>query len=97
MEMHKDLIDEAIAAGRLTKRPTRRAAGDKPHQQRGPIRPCRDCQKPVRSTKGTWMAYGQRHRGWHFVNRNGTHHRCGDLRAANGTLTTHLGARGSEG
>lgn len=90
MESQGDLIEEAIAAGRLTKCPPRVAAGHKRARKKGrvrkkrkgeKIRPCVRCEAPVKFISGTWAAYGQRRRGWHWVNHDGTHHRCSDFRA----------------
>ena len=87
METQGDLIEEAIAAGRLTKCPPMEAAGHKPATKKGRvrkrkgerIRPCPRCETPVKFISSTWTAFGQRRKGWHWVNQNGTHHRCGDF------------------
>ena len=42
-------------------------------------RPCPRCRVPVRYLKGKWMAFGRRRKGWHWINRDDTHHRCGDF------------------
>ena len=44
------------------------------------VRPCTRCEQPVKFIKGAWAAYGTRRCGWHWVNEDGAHHRCGDFR-----------------
>lgn len=43
------------------------------------IRPCVRCEASVRFIQGKWRAYAQQRHGWHWVNQDGTHHRCGDF------------------
>ena len=43
------------------------------------IRPCTRCETPVFYLKSHWMAWGRQRYGWHWANRDGTHHRCGDF------------------
>ena len=80
----RDLIEEAIAAGKITRCPTAAAAGHKRlgmKKRKGEReRPCPRCQKPVQYLKGKWTAFGRPRRGWHWINsQDGTHHRCGDF------------------
>ncbi len=42
-------------------------------------RPCRQCRVTVRFMKGAWTAFEQPRHGWHWVNQDGSHHRCGDF------------------
>ena len=84
MSREADLIDAAIEAGRLTVCPPMEAAGElkRPKKKRRGerIRPCAHCETPVRFIKGVWKVNGQRRRGWHWANADGSHHRCGDFR-----------------
>ena len=83
-----DLIDEAIRAGKLTVCPPMDAAGHKHAKKKkgARIRPCVRCQRPVKFVKSAWAAHKprepdkQRRKGWHWVNENGSHHRCSDFR-----------------
>ncbi len=81
MAAQMDLIKEAIAAGRMTKCPPKAAAGHKRAKLRKGerVRPCPRCERPIKFIKGAWNAYGQRRRGWHWVNESGGHHRCSDF------------------
>ena len=88
MEMQGDLIEQAIAAGKITICPPAVAAGHKrlkASKGKGKgkckgqrLRSCVRCEAPVRFLKGKWAAYGQRRNAWHWVNEDGTHHRCSD-------------------
>lgn len=55
-------------------------------------RPCRRCRVTVRFMKGAWTAFEQPRHGWHWVNQDGSHHRCGDFIevGANPTHATDL-------
>ena len=80
-----DLFDAAVAEGRVTICPPAMAAGHKPLSRRKKrkgeqIRPCSRCGEPVKYVKSSWAAYGKRRCGWHWVNEDGAHHRCGDFR-----------------
>ncbi len=81
METQGDLIEEAVRAGKLTVCSPRRAMGHrKKKARRGErVRPCRRCGRPIKYANSTWTAFGQRRRGWHWVNEGGSHHRCGDF------------------
>ena len=43
------------------------------------IRPCAQCEQPVKFIKGAWAVHGGRRKGWHWVNDDGSHHRCRDF------------------
>ena len=43
-----------------------------------PERPCPRCEEPVRFLKSAWVEMERQRRAWHWVNGNGSHHRCGD-------------------
>ena len=43
------------------------------------LRPCRKCQTPIRFLKGSWKHFGMTKKGWHWVNEDGSHHRCTDF------------------
>nr|CAK32567.1 hypothetical protein 10D02-33 [uncultured organism] len=42
-------------------------------------RPCPRCEEPVRFLKSAWVEMQKQREGWHWINSNGTHHRCGDF------------------
>ena len=80
-----DLFDAALAAGKVTFCPPAVAAGHKPlkrgKKRKGEqIRPCARCKLSVKYVKGAWAAHAQRRQGWHWVNEDGSHHRCSDFR-----------------
>ena len=84
-----DIFEAAVAAGNVTICPPAMAAGHKPlsgkkKRKGNVVRPCVRCQEPVKYVKSTWAAEGWRRRGWHWVNADGTHHRCGDFRQLTG-------------
>ena len=83
MTTDSEMIEEAVRAGKVTVYPPRQAAGRKKKKvMKGErARPCRRCREPVRYIKSTWTAFAKRRRGWHWVNEDGTHHRCSDFRA----------------
>ena len=82
METQGDLIEQAVKAGKLTVCPPRPAMGHKKKRTRKGerIRPCPRCFVPIRYANSTWTAFAQRRKGWHWVNEDGSHHRCGDFR-----------------
>ena len=85
MSQRADFIDDAIKTGKLTVSPPAPAAGEhkptKKKKRRGErIRPCARCEVSVKFIKGAWRVNNQRRRGWHWVNEDGSHHRCGDFR-----------------
>lgn len=92
METQGDLIEQAIAAGRLTNCPPRCAAGHKDiKKKKGErVRPCPRCETSIKFVRSTWAAHGQRRKGWHWVNQDGTHHRCSDFRAVSGMANARL-------
>ena len=84
MATQGDLIEEAVKAGKLTVCAPRYAAGHKKKKARKgeQVRPCPRCRMPIKYANSTWAAFAQRRKGWHWVNSDGTHHRCGDFREA---------------
>jgi len=85
MDQEIDLIDDAVRAGQITICPPMPAAGElkprKKKKRRGErLRPCAHCAQPVRFLKGVWETDNKQQRGWHWVNANGSHHRCSDFR-----------------
>ncbi len=43
------------------------------------VRPCAQCERSVKFIRGTWAVHGGRRKGWHWVNDDGSHHRCRDF------------------
>ena len=81
-----ELFDAAVAAGNVTICPPAMAAGHMPlarkkrKKRRGErIRPCVRCDQPVRYIKGSWASHGSCRQAWHWVNEDGSHHRCKDF------------------
>ena len=82
MEAQRDWIEEPAAPGHVTICPPRAAAGHKKAKKRKgqQLRPCVRCKATVKFIRSKWAAHGQRRKGWHWVNEDGTHHRCSDFR-----------------
>ena len=51
------------------------------------LRPCPRCETSVKYLMGTWLAESGHRQGWHWVNKDGTHHRCGDFIAVGANPT----------